>query len=445
MATSRGAGSKATTGKKKPVAPRAPTPPPPPVDTDPSVGGGALSAGDRACGLERIREGFAESAAYDRLFALGWPKIVLTGGETPTLDERVALAGVGVMRRRVWPAAVLGPLVRFWTAPSHVAYGMDAHGRGGTYDDRGRPMPSAQGLAILDEEMPLGVAEAERLLGELVGRSWGEVAILRNVLRVVEAAIGSAATVDIVVRAMEAWPPEVWTGTRHLQYHAVLEVSALFDRVTSKERSAVTDRLERVFERVVRDAFGADVPPLRGAAEHAPPLRPLDVVLHGVEGAKRSGIGVPKHPIGWSELGWIRDGGDLILDAMKSGRATSTLPDVRRVFEGGEETLDIEARTWRTIEEADDQRVMIDTYGVLASPRIVGLFLDMAANSKVKAEARAWFERRREFARPELERLARGRGQLAAEAEKLSAQIGAQRSPAAPRGSAAPTNRKPRG
>jgi hypothetical protein len=393
MASFRGSAQKPAKPKKSTPA-QPPAPPRALSDTDPSLGGGALASGDRAHGLERIKKGFAESAEYDRLFGLGWPKMVLVGGGTPTLEERTALAGIGVTRRRVWPGAVLGSLVRFWTASSQTAYGMDAHGRGARYDARGRPVPSPEGLDILRDERPLDASEADRLLTELVGRPWGEVSVVRNALRISEAAVGTSAVVDIIVRAMEAWPPEVWTGTRHLQYQTVLEVSALFDRLTTKERSGVLERLERLFLRVVRGAFGADEPPPRAPAEVAPPLRPLDIVLHGVKGAARSGIGVPAHPMGWTELAWVRDGGEFIVDAMKRGVATVILPDVRRVFEGGEEVLDFEIGKWSTIEEADDQRVMIETYGVLASPRIVDLLEDMAERSKVKADARAWLERR---------------------------------------------------
>lgn len=397
------------------------TPPAPPSDDDSSNAGGAFESGDSAAGLARSRPGIAESPAYDRLFALGWPNIVLVGGEAASIEERVALSNVGVGRRRVWPGSALGALVRFWALPPEAAFGMDAHGRGARHDSRGRPIPSAGGRAVLASEAPLDVAEAERILGELLSRSWLQVPVLRNVLRITEAAVGTSVVVRALVGALESWPREAWTGIHHHGYQAVFELVPLRERLARQEESDVTSALERLFQRVVEEAFGTTDPPPRGPREIAAPLRALDVVLHGVEGAKRSGWGRPAQPMAREELGWVRDGGDFIVETMRQGKALDPLPDVRRVFEGGDPVIEVESASWRSIAEADDQRVVIETYGVLATALIVPWFVDMAANSRVKSDVLAWFRRRRDFAEPELARLADGSGALAAAARALRA------------------------
>jgi len=405
-------------GAGKPIRP-----PEPPLDSDPSLGGGALAAGSAAAGLARVREGFAESGVYDRLFALGWPNFVLVGGPATTLEDRAALSGVGAGRRRVWPECALGPVVRFWALPWEVAFGMDSHGRGGAHDERGRPVPSADGLRVLDDTTPLREEEAAAAVRDLLQRTSAGVALTTSMLRWCEAAIGTVPLVAIVCAELEGWPIARWRGTHHHAYQAVFELGSELDRLPSADSDRVRARLADVFRQTVRGAFGASEMPPRDSREVAPPLRALDIVLHGVTGAARSGWGRPNHPMARSELGWVRGGGAFIVDAMRKGRAEDPTPDVRRVFEGGDEVVDLEAASWRKTREPDDQRVVIETYGVLATPRIVPWFVDMAEKSRVRPDARGWFRRRRAFAEPELRRLAEGTTPLAEAAAAIYREV----------------------
>lgn len=328
----------------------------------------AALAAPKLAGDADVRPGFATTEDDDRLFALGYPHLILLAPGHP--DERKleasALACFGVCPyREIWPAALAGPLVRMMPRWREV-WGPGA---------RGKPGFSPKGTEMLSTSKPLEASEARESF-DLLLRSRGMTRpfVVRTIF-LAESLLGSEATAAFV-GALEGLPAEAFVVHDVNLYIAVERLSLMLLRAPAATAEALRDRLEGLFERLSPRSR-----PVRKDDETRA-IRALDVVLHGAAGVKRAfPTGVGPGSLAFTTL----PQGTVLAEMRKAGGPGTSGPDARRIFLGGVEALDIE-KGWLNAyaeETTTNLDILIETYGRIRDDRAARL---VAAATKRKSK-----------------------------------------------------------
>lgn len=393
-------------GASKPKKSPTPKPPAAPRSLEPRGTHVALTQAPLA-GDAHVVPGFGFTPQWDRLFAVGYPHLVLlVPDDIP--DAKLDAACVDVINKNPyeleWPEGLARPLVRV------LARWAEAF-KPGTHE------LSDAARATLRDQRDVTEAEARELLQASFSAAWTHFRYVKSELFLLEALLGERATaafVDVLTKL----PKGRFTKHDVVLAGACWLLGLMLLRCTPPTRDALVTKLEAHFRTLAPDGL----PPL--ATDESQAVYALDAVLHGEDGARR---GSPRG-LGISQLPFLTVPRTAALEAIRAAAKTGPLatpPDVRRVFLAGPEALDVES-TWvagYTKVTSRAPELMLETYGQVNDARTIALVLALAKKKPLAKRAQAWFVDHAALARPALERLAQG-GELAADAKVALAALG---------------------
>ncbi len=375
------------------------------------VGAGPLAFGTEAHAARHVRDGLAFSPEQDLAFALGWPFMtVLVDGHPDDVEaEKNALATMMNPTEATMPREVAHRRARFFAA-------------GGEGVHEGRGVPPAAGKAA-SKAGPLTNDQARKVVTtetSYLGARWWLFVLI-------EAIHGPEVVVEGVLDGIEKWPVEKWaTDHRAVGWLHYLGFPLL--RVREDAHRRARERLTKIFERCVKKHFGGTLPALARAQEVSTNIRALDLILHGAEGARRSGSRLErsdgKARIQTFDVLFVHDDPALVRQVIADVELDDDSPflSARHVFLGGPEVLDLFAQRWQHY-GAKEQLEFAAEIATIADERAYAILLTMSATSKAKKPALAALVEHANKTRPFLERAAKGRGDSAEFARAVLAKM----------------------
>ncbi|MBO6934078.1 MAG: hypothetical protein JJ863_03860 [Deltaproteobacteria bacterium] len=361
--------------------------------------GRSLEHGDDAAGADHRRPGFAFSADHDLAFALGWPYVIRLVEDEDDPGEVALKLAKGKLVTCDWPRAATHRVLR--------ALGAGMKGRGLAPE-------GAKGLTNPDE-----VSEDEALA---LLKAFFEQRFIKRLQPLIatfafEAILGPETVLDTFLSSVET-SPAAWLDQRAAIANLTVRQGYHLLRVRREVAPRYRERMEALLA-AHAEAIGLnDRPPNRF------PIRHLDIVLHGRAGAERSGEVVdgsivPRH------LGFVMDDSGFVLEQASALRPDpSSRVDARLAFLAGERWLEQEEQRWPKYKHPTPgiaHQQVVEQLGRIRSPKTSAIMLAMAAKSKAKKQAAAWFLEHADFARPHLE--AELSGEHGAVATELLAKI----------------------
>ena len=355
----------------------------------------ALAHGKNANGAHYVKPGFACNAELDLQFALGWPhmRFLVEGHPDDAISDPAKDAEVTIQKEYGpnVPARVARRRVRVLTINSIAP------------DGKGGWLPLAVGEALANDA---AVTEAEarsiiatQMQKPVMGAGQHDMILL------LEAMVGSDAVADALVTALETIPAAEINARHQDRNIWTHHLGLILLRVSAPTATALCTRLEKVLQAATAV----------GPANKVAPSRTLDVVLHGREGAERSGLTDPWHLLN------VNDTPDLVAKQVETQKLepATFVPYVRLAFLGGDRVLDVYAKRWQKLKSADDVRLFFLGLSAIGKGNALPILLELAAKSKVKKEATAWFHANPDLTRDFLEKTAAGEGEAAAWAKPL--------------------------
>ncbi len=340
----------------------------------------ALDHRDAAIARADLVPGFCFSAEDDLLFALGYPHLCLLyeDDQDPVATAERLLLEAYPFRQVAFPRS----------AAARLARGIP----GGTNFDF-----QSDGTARLNEKAKKAAACADPLTLEDVAAGVRSLVTIVDVstdivLYLYEAFFGTSDVLDIVTDVLTTTPTDVF-----------------FKRPPNAARwlDAIAIMLRRLPE-----ARAAELRPRLLAWASGAPGNPVESGLAALRGEP---LVAPPRPVVWAPR-------DLVSTARAraSKQPWYTLPDPRLVFLGGEDVYRIEVELWpkygAPYSPGEAQRLILERFGRIDSPRTVELVASMLAKSRAKPAALAWLQAHGSYAAPHLGELARSGGPLAAAA-----------------------------
>lgn len=339
-------------------------------DISPTIGSMALAHGDAAWGARFVKPGFAFTPEDDLAFALGYPHLTYIADGHPDDVDPEASAPIYVskhgLRPDVWPREVASRVARafgYWSVPERVRTAFLTAG-------------------------PLTEDDARTILQNKLHTSNGQI-----LLFLLEALVGPTLVATTAVNQLEIFSHDEWTDSGpKIRTHLPMTLLALgyvLLRVPARRGEELAARLE-----VLHREWSAK--PLR---HRTPSVAALDVVLHGTEGAERSGYRVDGEISTYSTL-HVLDDPTWILNAVRACGAPdqTSSPDPRLVFLGGDKVLDLEIARWKKYTKSGSHTIFVEQFGKIKSPRLLPWMLEMSAASTAKTAAQAWFVNHADFA-----------------------------------------------
>ncbi len=379
--TKKGSATKPTAEKlgttKKPATkkPATKTPAPAPKAAQPSSSGArvtrALDHLSDAAGLAFMKDGFAFSKEQDVLFALGWPHLRwLVDGHpddaTPTDDKLMKVCQDGGVYGLVWPRGMANRFVRGFAASS---------------DDATNSNPK-WALPALGDATDVRAEEGPRLVQGLFGPERYNDGLVEHFVFLLEAMHGTDAVLDWILSAFEGMknPPPRDEEACALATSAGL----LLLRVPPAASRAAKARLEKLAKTIQGDSLREF---LRSA-------------IGGGEAAKAQGL----HPSYY--LNVTDDPAAVVASAKEGEHITSP----RMIFLGGAAVVKAIAPHWKDLEFDYEQAALARGLAEVRLPEAMELLATLAVASKAKKIAGALLETRGDYARPILEKAAKGKG-----------------------------------
>ncbi len=326
----------------------------------------ALRHGAEAAGAKSVKPGFAYSPEQDLAFALGWPHMrhLVEGGADDDASLVEAARAIAAPTRTAKIAPRLARL---------LAFGIYPDGKGGVLlEHEGKKVAPAG---------PMSEDEARRIVSARMKKKNLQVTE-NDLVLLLEALVGPEPLTDAIVATLEGFGDDELRkrndAGRFYAYYVGFGLLRVRAKVAEKQRA----RLEAVFARGAKE--GPTDLPSRSL------IQMLDVALHGAAGATRSGdrVGDAIDPY---DLLHVTDDPALVrTNVEKQPVDESFTMDARLVFLGGDEVIDVYAKRWSKIKDADEQREIVRTFGEIRSPRVVKLMSALAATSKAKKQAAAW-------------------------------------------------------
>jgi hypothetical protein len=325
--------------------------------TGPTLGSGttrALSHGADAHGTRYLRPGFSWTEQADLRFALGWPHLRFIGPDSAAAQREAA----EVIDRGEWfgyPSAMSADgaarYLRAWGG-MNPAFGRVVNRDPAVTDALRRPGP-------------LSIDEAQDLLRRAITRRTnGHAPQSEHAVLLLEALFGPETVVLATVEILEGLSPEVAAG-KSADRHTVLDTAGLaFLRVHRNSHAALAARWTAVAQRLPDGALRQQIEVVFGGAAAAKHLYRNDVrgYLHA------------------------HDDGSAILKPASLG---DPVIDTRLVFLAGDPLLEIWARRWTSIRDADGQADLVDRLAELRSPVATRILSTLAIGSKVREAASA--------------------------------------------------------
>ena len=301
-------------------------------------------------GAQFVKKGFARDAEGDLAFALGFPLLREISDEEPeppaSADE--ALRFRSQLYRRVWPRKLATRLVRAWAKAKDVAEGEEA----------------------------ISPKDLERMV-ERLARSGAAGAFDTNedAMMLLEALVGAERLTTAYVAALERLSDAEWSGGAHIVFATTFSMGLALLRVETKVAGALLERLETLYAKRETDTASWNT-------------KALDVILHGAEGARRSGPRIGGAGLNARFCTLVHDDPALVLEVLEpSTDCGRWLP--RLAFLGGPQAVTLVATRWRKGDGAA-QRHFVETAGLIRAAAIDDAIAEMATSSKAKKVAEAW-------------------------------------------------------
>lgn len=340
--------------------------------------------------------------ADDELLAKGWPHLtrLLDDHRHDHAPDKFAMAVVSATEP-----------VYYSEWPRQVAYRFLRTGCATEFKDKTGNGLTARTKAALADARPLEKAEASRLLYEAAIHSEEGAAFkARDFVFGVEAVAGTDAALEALCSGFEDAKlklPRNLADPMHTIFKGHLAGTAgfLLLRASPAAKKKALERLAAVRDRLAQT----------GAEAWEPCVTNLDVAVGGAAAVKRAFAG--RQP----DLGLAQYAHD---DAAFVRRVvTEDLEQpitVRHVAIGGPKVM--EGLSGRRFPLAQVPYVMRD-FGMVKAPQTVELALALMQKASAKGEPMRWFEAHADYARPFLDKVARGAAQKAQAAKAVFRQI----------------------
>jgi hypothetical protein len=341
----------------------------------------ALASGDQAFGARYLKKGFAFTKEMDLAFALGYPHYVELCDGHPA-DESPMEAGLEFVdaddhTTRVWPREVASRTARAFPLLLNAKLRAKAFSQGG----------------------PVTADEARTIVQGSLDCNRGD-----RLLLLLEALVGTEVVCDAAVATMETYGEAQWTGS---DFDVVTyTLGFLLLRLPAEASTKARARFEALHAKVTKAGWESDG------------IKNLDVALHGVAGAERSAYRPEGEAISSMYVTHVVDDPVWVAKTVLAGGPpdASSMPDPRLAFLGGQPVLEAEAKWWKKYSRAGGHAAFVERFGHIHTEALLPAFLEMTAASKAKKEAAAWFVQHADFARPFLEKQAKGKNADAAKA-----------------------------
>jgi hypothetical protein len=324
-----------------------------------------------------------------RLYERGYPQMaLLVDGHKD--DKKPAVSATKVFRdygtyHVKWPRLTAAAFVRGsralrgfdWSAPA-VAEAASATG----------PVTNEEAAAIV-------AAAFER-------RTFGNFNEMRHVLFVLEALTSTDAVLDAIVSGLERLPKERWQGDND-GGPPLIAYLAGFLLLRSPKRAAFTERLEEVYAATVKEGIDEGEHTIRGG---------LDLALHGNAGAARALA--RSHWQYWYYYLNVDDA-DVHLERLANYAKSEWVPEARILYLAGEKLLPVYTSK-KALRQGKRLPHILGDFGMLEHEGIVDLMVDMIGVKGAGDAPQNYFRENAAYARPRLEKLARGSGPMAVKA-----------------------------
>ncbi len=320
-----------------------------------SLLGGAFAAGDDAAGLRGVKRGFGRTPDDDRLFALGYPHLVMLS------DEPFAQASL--KGEKLW---------------HHFP------GTAGTFP-RGLAIRIARAKTNSVDDV-LAASEAPLTGAALKKTVEGACAFAADRLLFLEAVTSSEIVADLAVAyiaklSTAAWkkhPFETEGGDSLRVLHYILL------RCPTAKAKALRAKLEVVFGKIKKTMADGYWRPLRG----------LDLCLHGAAGVKRSGYRPDDVELSLGDVSFAGDDPKFVAAEVKRELPTlvpndSPVFDARLAFLGGPAVTKALCGALGRF-NSQHHRAMVEQLGRIAGKDVVAFMKAAAAKPRCRVAATAW-------------------------------------------------------
>ena len=309
-------------------------------------------------GAGLVRPGTTPSPEQDLLFASGWPHV---GFAEPTSDaDPHVIAAEHLERELAQPNGWCLPLA----AASLLARAKTQATR--TQDDL------KQWTAD-----PLAAGEVAAMVRECFTRGSTHRPLGRPSLLLFEAIAGPDEVAPVLVDALDSLGPDELARDDNARGLLVWELGFVLLRLAPADADDLRARLEVVFERA-RAAFKTDFES-RGTSPSSNLARRLDVILHGREGALRSGYRPDRgdSPLDCSALVHVCDDASFVAEQITQATIDEYTPVwPRAVYLGGDRAIEHVCAHWREYGE-EEHATLTEQLTELAHPAIDAMLSEM--------------------------------------------------------------------
>lgn len=326
-----------------------------------------------------------------RLYERGWPYVVqLVDGHKD--DKKPSVSATKVFREYFgvyhvkWPRLTAAAFVRG-----------SAKTTDGDWDSPAVAKAAANTAPVSDAEAEAIVAAAfER-------RVRSDINEPRHILFTLEALTSTDVVLEAVVKGLESLPKKRYSSMddENPAYYAYLSAFLL---LRSDKRAAFAKRLEAVYDATVKAKAPEGEHHVRGA---------LDLALHGNAGAARALANSD-----WQYWFWYLHVDDpavhiaRLADNMKS----DWVPESRILYLAGEKMLPVYT-TKKALRQGKRLPFILGDFGMFAHEGVLDLMIDMVGVKGAGDAPREYFEANAAWARPRLDKRARGSGANAVKAK----------------------------
>ena len=352
----------------------------------------SLTHGRQAAGAKYLREGFGFTADDDIAWALGFPYVRYLTDDAPTKVGPHPFV-VFDEHQLTFPRATAVRIVRGY---------------------HHRPAPPGCDISKATKEVrkrvestsELGVDEVSELIRSQVHHEsdWYLPQRFGRMLLLAEALVGSVPVAHAVVDALE----RIKLSDKASNFE---EVVAMLGFMLLRVPPDVSDALHA---RLRKRLAGKEIKVASKGAAQRDLYRTLDLVLEGKRAIPRSADGAPHGYATRPSLLWVNDDPSFLRSRLRRDDDCSAAPEARLVFLGGDEVLDFELAWMDRYQWPSPRslvhRILSEHYAPIRSPKLVPLMLRLSRTKGGKRAALAWFSEHAAYARPHLEKLARGPG-----------------------------------
>lgn len=327
----------------------------------------ALAHGSAAWGARFVQPGFATTPETDLAFALGFPHLEYIV-DNHADDARAEMIAYERRSYRLgWPRNVAIRWCRITAS------------KGCRRTPQGATELDTAGKKALKNAAALSADEVAQTLKAIFSDT-SAYEDLRDLVRLFEAFMGPELVASSIIDALEKSSNSVWNHQDHDRALVMHHVGFLLLRLPGALADKLRGRLHAVFDRRVKALPSKELGPRKG--ERGSLLRALDVVLHGRQGAERSGER-SEDAIEPGDLLHVTGDRDFVREA--ACRRLS--PDPRLVFLGGEPVLDHLLDGFVRLRGL--HHALLDGFAEIASPKAIQLVQRIAAGKEAPDRARA--------------------------------------------------------